>query len=359
MAATRFACATSSHWQRSWIGNNSAGAGANSLAADLHRFDRGEVIAARPVSSLERAGKWVRRHPTLTATLSFGLVAIFATLGEASWLIAQHEINRHAIESDLQEAAKLQRALQWSEARTALERARTRLGDRSFANLRDLLHHADRDQEVAARLDKVRSDRAVSEGGHFNSSRSIAEYEAVFRDTGLGSRDDDPALVASRVQASNIQPVLVSAVEDWAAITDDQAYLDWLLRVARLAAPDPTDWRERALTLDVWTRQSNLANLLASAIVTEKSVPLLLSLAARYERQGEIPLDLLTKCQKVRPDDFWANLSLGLALKAKKNPAESACFFGTYSDAGDSRGRASVVGALWRMDAAAVPQHSP
>jgi serine/threonine-protein kinase len=79
--------------------------------------------------------------------------------------------------------------------------------------------------------------------------------------------------------------------------------------------------------LEVWTRQSDLADLLASAAVTEKSVPLLLSLAARYERQGKIPMDLLTKCQMVRPEDFWANLSLGLALKAKKNPAESLRYF--------------------------------
>jgi serine/threonine-protein kinase len=200
---------------------------AGALAADLYRFQRGEGIAARPASFLERAGRWVRRHPTLVAALSFGLLAMFAALGGALWLIAEHETNRRAVEVDLQEAARLQQVSHWSEARTALERARARLGERGFSDLRGLLDQADRDQETAARLDKIRSNRAISENLRFPISRSMAEYESAFRAAGLGDWGDDPALVASRIRRSNIQTALTTAVEDWAAITDDRTYLDW------------------------------------------------------------------------------------------------------------------------------------
>jgi serine/threonine-protein kinase len=330
---------------------------AEGLAADLRRFHRGEAIAARPASSLERTGRWVRRHPTLVAALSFGLLVVVAALGGASWLIAEHRANRHAIESDLREAAKLQRISNWSEGRTALERARARLGEHGYRDLRDLLEQADRTQAAAARVEKIRSNRTISVNGIVPLSRSLTEYESVFRDLGLGDRNEDPALVASRIQQSNIQATLVSAVEDWASLTDDQTYLNWLLQVARQAAPDPTGWREQALKLVVWIRKSDLAKLIATAPVTENLVPLLLALGERYQRQGGNPVELFTKCQKVRPNDFWANFLLGEALRIRKNPRESMRY---YQVAVAIRPDSAVVynhlglalNDLWRFDEA-------
>jgi serine/threonine-protein kinase len=100
-----------------------------------------------------------------------------------------------------------------------------------------------------------------------------------------------------------------------------------VLKVARQAAPDPTGWRERALALAVWTNKSDLAELIASAPVTENSVPLLLALGEKYSRQGGNPTDLFAKCQKVRPNDFWTNSWLGTALRGQKNPTESIRYF--------------------------------
>ena len=299
----------------------------DALAADLRRFRRGEPITARPVSFPERSGKWVRRHPTLVAALSFGLLTMLAALGGASWLVAEHEANRRAVEFDLREAARFQRLSQWPEAHTALERARARLGDRRLPDLRGLLDQADRDQAAAARFDQIRLDRAISNGGRFGSSRPIAGYESMFRSCGIGHRGNEPALVASRIARSNIHAILVSAIEDWAAVTEDEAYLDWLLQVARRAIHDPTGWRQRVLTLDVWTKRSDLGQLLASAPVTVNSVPLLLALGERYQRQGGNPIELFKKCQKVRSNDFWANFSLGYALRAHQNPVESIRYF--------------------------------
>jgi serine/threonine-protein kinase len=300
---------------------------AEALATDLRRFQRGEPIAARPVSSLELVGRWVRRHPTLVTAFFFGLIMTLAASGGALWLIAERRTNRQAIEFDLQGAARLQQMSNWSKARTALERARARLGDHGLPDLRELLAQADRDQASAARLDQIRSDRAISKVGRFDSSRSIAEYESMFRASGIGHRGDDPALVAGRIERSNIRAILVSAIEDWAAITEDEAYLDWLLQVARQAIDDPTGWHGRVMTLAVWTKQSDLARLLASAPVTQNSVPLLLALGERYQRQGGNPVELFKKCQKVRSSYFWANFLLGQALRGQENPVESIRYF--------------------------------
>jgi serine/threonine-protein kinase len=269
----------------------------------------------------------MRRHPALVAALSLGLIMILTAFGGASWLIAARQTNRHAIEVDLTDAVRFQRVAHWSEARTALERARARLGDRGFSDLRDLLHQADGDQAFAARLDEIRTGRDVNERGHIETSRSIAKYESLLRNAGLGDRREDPALVASRIASSNISATLISAIGDWAAITEDDAYLDWLLKIAREAAPDSSGWRERALTLAAWTKPSDLAELIASAPVTENSIPVLLALGERYERQGGNSVELFTKCQKVRPNDFWANLWLGHVLKAHNNPSESLRYY--------------------------------
>src|SRR5262249_3665858 len=59
-------------------------ASALALAEDLHRFLTGQAIQARPVSSLERIAKWVKRKPT-----SAGLIGVscFAVVGFVAWVI--------------------------------------------------------------------------------------------------------------------------------------------------------------------------------------------------------------------------------------------------------------------------------
>lgn len=53
---------------------------AASLADDLERWMRGEPILARPVNALEASWKWIRRHPTKSALLGVGVLAVLGPL---------------------------------------------------------------------------------------------------------------------------------------------------------------------------------------------------------------------------------------------------------------------------------------
>ena len=58
---------------------------AQALSDDLARWLNGEPIAARPVSTLTRAGMWARRHPLPTALAASLMLAILAGLAGVTW----------------------------------------------------------------------------------------------------------------------------------------------------------------------------------------------------------------------------------------------------------------------------------
>lgn len=67
---------------------------ARELAEELARFQRDEPILARPASALERAWRWCRRRPALSASLAAALAFLVAGLLTTSWQWRRAE--RHA-----------------------------------------------------------------------------------------------------------------------------------------------------------------------------------------------------------------------------------------------------------------------
>src|SRR5262249_36947741 len=83
---------------------------ASALMEDLQRFERNEPITARPPGVLERATKWVRRHPTYTAIAAAGLLIAILLFFGGLWLAVQQTHRRNGVEADLKELAQFSRA---------------------------------------------------------------------------------------------------------------------------------------------------------------------------------------------------------------------------------------------------------
>ncbi len=295
---------------------------AGELGEDIGRFLRNEPIKARPVCSVERAGKWMRRHPARAVSLFGGLTISAVMLVGGWWVFTERSLATHEIEEDLRIAKQALRRSDWGEARSALERARGRLGRGERGELRRRLDQAGRDYDLVRRLAAIRMDRiSKTEAG---AAHWPGEYEKAFRQAGLLDMDDAPQVAASKLGESDIKDALVAAIDDWALcdyVNDDRRGEAWLLEVARRSDPDPQGWRDRLRDPSVRRNQQELARLADSAEMDEAPVNLLISLGELMWRTEGDAVPFLHAIQRHHPNDIMANCLLGYdALKRKDMP---------------------------------------
>jgi serine/threonine-protein kinase len=304
-------------------------ANAAGLADDLHRFQRGESIAARRPGSVERLGKWVRRRPAVAALLGATLLLTIVLMGGSLWLAVHHGQLRQAVEGDLREVAVLQRQARWTDARAALERAEARLGAGELGDggLRQRINQARRDLDLVIELDRIRLSRATrADDLLYYKSGADRQYLSAFEDSGLANGADPPDVVAARVNASAVHVALLAALDDWTVCVTDRSRRDWLLAIARETDPDPLGWSDRIRDPERWDDQAALSELAEAVPVKGQSVSLLLGLGARLRACGGDATGFLKRVQKEHPADFWANMVLGDAL-FNAAPSEAAGFY--------------------------------
>jgi serine/threonine-protein kinase len=295
-------------------------ASAAALAEDLRRFLGGEPIAARPAGRLERLARWARRRPAAAALLVSALLLAATVLAGAGWLLGQWFVTARVVQSDLRQAERLQQQSAFPEAGAALEQARSRLGDVGPFWLYPVVEAARRDHQFLVQLEAIRMNRAtLVEGQHnhaaemrFNKARADRDYAAAFSDQGLGEPQADPESVAARVRSSQWAAHLVAALDNWTLCAAEPARQKWLLAVARRADPDP--WRDRVRDPAAWRNGKALAQLGQTAPLADQPLTLLLALGERMSTAGESGIAFLRRVQEKHSDDFWANVTLALAL---------------------------------------------
>jgi eukaryotic-like serine/threonine-protein kinase len=302
---------------------------AHALAEDLHRFERGEPIAARSPGPRERLAWWVRRHPAKSIVIAGGLLLAFGLVCGLLWLGHERADMMQAVNNDLTEVSQLEDLSAWDKASVVLDRAAIRLGQGGTLELPDLrrrLEEARASVKLASQLEGIRLNRAPLDLGPLTKAQADRAYEAAFRERGLGAAPDDPAGVAVRVRASSIHKALVAALDDWAVCATDPSRQTWVLQVAARADPDPGGWRDRVRDPKVWQDRSTLTGLARSAPVTGESLQLLVAVGERLQDFGEGAPEFLKQVQKANPGDFWANFRLGIALH-KRAPQEAIGYF--------------------------------
>jgi serine/threonine-protein kinase len=299
---------------------------AAALAQDLHRFQRGEPIAARRVGMLERTAKWVRRHPTHSGMLAASFFFLAVLIGAALWLVVQRAHKRNAVEADLKELAGLQDSARWTDAQAALQRAEARLNCSGPSDLRRQLTQARRDLELVMELDRIRLSRLTSGKLALYKTKADRSYLQAFEEAGFAKVAELPDMVAARVNDSAVRVALMAALDDWALCATQTDRRDWLLAVARNADPDPEGWRDRIRDPQSWEDPAALAELAQTVPVSAQPVSLLLALGERLAAAHGDASALLKRVQREHPADFWANLVLGDAL-LKAAPVEAGGYY--------------------------------
>jgi serine/threonine-protein kinase len=308
------------------------------LAEDLRRWQRGEPVAARPVTTVERMLRWTGRNPMAVglALTVLALVGVAVGAGLREWArAAQRRVEVANWEARLNEAVRLQQEGRYPESRAILEQ----LPDAGPDDLRGRVERARTDLGLAERLDAIRLNRGVILEGRLSNAQADRDYGEALKAAGLVDFDEAPQDAAARVEASNIRGALVAALDDWAVCaTDDKRR--WLLEVARRADPDAQGWRDRVRDPLTWANPAVLGELARTAPVEDQTVQLLVVLGERLQGAGAEAIPLLKRVQKKYPGDFWANFVLGDALRRKNQFGEAVRY---YQAALSVRPRAAVV----------------
>jgi tetratricopeptide (TPR) repeat protein len=255
-----------------------------------------------------------------------GLFVQYVTGQRRAEQVRRESEQRQAVGSALEQVTALRDQMHFREASILLQQARQTLGEFGLADLRETLEVAEGELALAKRLDDIHQRL------HYEARAAAREYEAVFRDAGLGKPGDDAATVAARVQASRLSGQLVAALDGWAfcaARADNPELKTWLLAVARHAAPDT--WGDRFRDPAVW-RDPRALGALAEELLRDggskldELSPQSLEALGYLLGAGAEAVPLLRAAQRRYPNDYSLNGVLAYALTGPRQNEAAAAY---------------------------------
>jgi serine/threonine-protein kinase len=316
---------------------------AQELADDLGRFLDGRPTLARPTSALERAVKWARRRPAVALLAGALLLLCGAALATGFWLrhreadrqMAQEQRAGQArtdIRTALTRATDLGREERWREALLIVTEAMTQLPEAASPQLADGLTQAQEDIRIALALEGARESCPLQRSGSIDYAQRAIEYEAAFERARLRI-DDDPEVVARSIRDSAIRDSLLAAVDDRAFVAfmvNDRPLVERLLRIARLADPEP-HWRDRFRAADAWKNPQQLDQLANEVFQTSPAPPghqiVLLGLLMREAKSWRESTRLLGEACRRQSGNFWLNREMGAGLFMEARCLEAAAYY--------------------------------
>ncbi|OWK38223.1 serine/threonine-protein kinase [Fimbriiglobus ruber] len=334
-------------------------ASARELADDLGRFVRDEPVTARPVGLTERVVKWTRRHRSLAAFLAVGVLLLNVLAGIGVWVFSERSALKRTVTEDFDQVVLAQKERKWDQARTALERAKARLGGEGPPELRRRVDQLERELALVGTLEDILLARQESGLADGRAQRTAARYEAALREAGLFNGPENPALIAARIRGTGLAAPVLAALDDWAHdwAGHDDSRQDWLLEIARLVDDDPASRPIRDTKL--WENKAALQEFARSAPLANQSVPFLIFLARKLECHGGDAMAFLKRMQQAHVNSYLANATLATSLLVRDNAAESLRFFQAAAAlqpdrAGLRHNLGVALGRLGRWDEAIV-----
>jgi serine/threonine protein kinase/Tfp pilus assembly protein PilF len=315
---------------------------AQELAEDLERFLKDEPIRARRPTLVRRARKWSRRHRPASAGMAIALLAalvVAVVLG--FWYQRRLAETDRAVTAALTEAETLLAEGDKQTDQPKRWQATARLAQSAQEKAEGLLAAGVGTERLAARVRQVRAavDAAVTE------SRLLVELDRIqLEKTAVNAKENRfdvalaaplyakalggygidlaaPEATAALVHGSRLREALLSALADWARVTQDKEERQRVLKVYELALPADslrTRWMAAVRGGD-GAELVKLAKEPAFQDLPPTSLVVLWNDLAAVQEWAAAERLLRAGLER-KPGDFWLNQTLGVLLLDHQEP---------------------------------------
>jgi tetratricopeptide (TPR) repeat protein len=193
------------------------------------------------------------------------------------------------------------------------------------AELRQRTEQAERDRRLVVRLEDLRLRREELLMGR--RAQIDGEYQEAFKRAGLDVEQLTVEEVARRIRERDVREEIATALDDWVilrrGLRKDRTAADRLVRVARLADPDP--WRNRLRErLGKRGQKEELLALARDRKLDQQpaSSLILLSWHLTLSGQTDEALKVMRRAHASYPGDFWVNYEVGFLCSYSRKPPD-------------------------------------